>query len=120
MLRALRTSRSYDAKGRLASLNDPSSGTIIPNYDLNDNITNVTSSDGTSTAFAYDAVNRVTETTDALGIVRRVAYDVRDASSPSPTGAARPRRSPMTRWTGRFPAPIPPAMFGALNMMRVI
>jgi YD repeat-containing protein len=66
---------------------DRSSGTTVPSYDLNDNITNVRAADGSETSTAYDAVNRVTQTTGVLGIVRRVSYDGlnRQVSRTNPT-----------------------------------
>ena len=127
-------SRSYDAKGRLASLSDPSSGVTIPEYDLNDNIVKVTTGAGPALRTLSAALRRqlakpqspMTPSTASPRPPMRSALSAASPmipatiSLPSPTGAARPRRLPMTRSTVRSRARVRPAMSGGLNMMRVI
>ncbi len=67
------TARAYDAKGRLLTTVD-NMGFVRYTYDANDNITSI--SDGqTTNSWGYDAYNRVSNYTDALGHLIQYRYD---------------------------------------------
>jgi len=59
------TTLDYDAKGRLTNRTD-NIGSTAYGYDVSDNLTNVSASDGKANAWTYDAYNRVTSYRDGV------------------------------------------------------
>lgn len=63
----LRTQWSYDARGHVASLQDPNNHVSSYGYDAFGNRNAVTDAEGHLTSFAYDMLGNKTQTTDANG-----------------------------------------------------
>ena len=65
---------TYDDNNRLSVITYPDSSTVRLNYDVNDNLTQVTDSLGL-TRYTYDALNRITGYTDVYGKTIGYQYD---------------------------------------------
>lgn len=57
----------YDAKGQLASVEDPAGKSLVLKWDVSDNLTGLTDRNGNATTFTYDGVGNLLSRTDALG-----------------------------------------------------
>ena len=68
--------RTYDARDRVASIDDPLRGLTAFAYDGNGNLTRTVNAAGDPTIFAYDVENQLETITDALGGVQIFSYDL--------------------------------------------
>jgi RHS repeat-associated protein len=72
---ALRTVRTYDARGEVLTVTNPAGDVMSYDYDGRGNLTTLTDAAGTVTALSYDDGGRPTLAVDATGGRKRLAYD---------------------------------------------
>ena len=72
---ALRTLRTYDARGEVLTQTDASGRSMAFAYDRRGNLTVLTDGAGSQARLSYDTGGRPTSSTDALGRTRRLAFD---------------------------------------------
>ncbi|HET9703531.1 MAG TPA: PKD domain-containing protein, partial [Vicinamibacterales bacterium] len=72
---ALRTLRTYDARGEVLTQTDATGASMAFAYDTRGNLTVLTDGAGSQARLSYDTGGRPTSSTDALGRVRRLALD---------------------------------------------
>ncbi|MDP7017065.1 MAG: Ig-like domain-containing protein [Pirellulaceae bacterium] len=72
---AATTSMAYDANGRMTTLTNPDSTTVVYAYDSADNATSITDELGNATTFAYDSLDRLTSATDRESATTLFSYN---------------------------------------------